>query len=168
MSTCPPADRPRRRNRDSADECPRSAPSSASGSRKTVTASSNETPCFAALASAFRGSHLEHVFSIYEMRDWLDALRLYAYRFTPCRPPYFRAVSASELCHIPPGTPGNHLQLRGNLDAYRCWVKSLIGSALVDLVCVSTRGGSRFPSVLLQPLGHLSALESTRSRAVSD
>ena len=30
-----------------------------------------------------------------------------------------------------------------------------------DLVCVSTRGRSRFPSVLLQPLGHLSALEST-------
>ena len=30
-----------------------------------------------------------------------------------------------------------------------------------DLVCVSTRGRSQFPSVLLQPLGHLSALEST-------
>jgi hypothetical protein len=30
-----------------------------------------------------------------------------------------------------------------------------------DSVCVSTRGGSQFPSVLLQPLGHLSTLEST-------
>src|SRR6185503_15986882 len=29
------------------------------------------------------------------------------------------------------------------------------------LMSVSTRGGTRFPSVLLQPLGHLSALEST-------
>ena len=48
---------PNRRNRDSADECCRSGPSSASGSRNTVTASSNQTPCFAALASAFRGSH---------------------------------------------------------------------------------------------------------------
>src|SRR6476659_2619895 len=28
-------------------------------------------------------------------------------------------------------------------------------------VCVSTRGRNQFPSVLLQPLGHLSALEST-------
>jgi hypothetical protein len=57
MSTRSLADRPSRRNRDSADECCRSGPSSASGSRKTVTASSNETPCFAALASALRGSH---------------------------------------------------------------------------------------------------------------
>src|SRR5262249_27659651 len=46
-----------RRNRDSVDECCRSGPSSASGSRKTATASSKVTPCFAALASAFRGSH---------------------------------------------------------------------------------------------------------------
>src|SRR5260221_14796638 len=57
MSTRPLADRRSRKKRDSADECWRSGPSSASGSRKTVTASSNETPCFAALASAFRGSH---------------------------------------------------------------------------------------------------------------
>src|SRR4051812_30037785 len=57
MSTRPLRDRPSRRNRDSADECCRSGPSSASGSRKTLTASSNETPCFTALASAFRGSH---------------------------------------------------------------------------------------------------------------
>ena len=28
-------------------------------------------------------------------------------------------------------------------------------------MCVSTREGNQFPSVLLQPLGHLSALEST-------
>src|SRR6202007_1081341 len=46
-----------RRNLESADDVFRSGPSSASGSKKTVTASSNETPCFAALASAFRGSH---------------------------------------------------------------------------------------------------------------
>jgi len=32
---------------------------------------------------------------------------------------------------------------------------------LWDFVCVSTRGGSQFPSVLLKPLGHLSvSLES--------
>src|SRR5688500_19926184 len=37
-----------------------------------------------------------------------------------------------------------------------------MGTALVGLVCVSTRGRSRFPSVLLQPLGHLSVqVEST-------
>jgi hypothetical protein len=57
MSTRPSADRPRRRNRASALECCRSAPSRAWESRKTVTASSNFTPCFTALASAFRGSH---------------------------------------------------------------------------------------------------------------
>lgn len=64
MSTRPSADCPSRRNRDSVDECCRSGPSSASGSKKTVTASSKVTPCFAALASAFP---LEHVFSIYGM-----------------------------------------------------------------------------------------------------
>ncbi len=64
MSTCPSAARPSRRNRDSADECSRSGPSSASGSRKTVTAASNATPCFTALASAFRGSH-SNTYSVY-------------------------------------------------------------------------------------------------------
>ena len=46
MSTCPPADRPSRRNHDSADECRKSGPSSASGSRRIP---------------------LEHPLSIYEM-----------------------------------------------------------------------------------------------------
>lgn len=64
MSTCPSAARPSRRNLDSADECSRSGPSSASGSRKTVTASSNATPCFTALVSAFRGSH-SNTYSVY-------------------------------------------------------------------------------------------------------
>src|SRR5262245_48868434 len=37
----------------------------------------------------------------------------------------------SELCHIPPETPGQHGDLRGHVDVYRCCVKSLIGNALV-------------------------------------
>ncbi len=57
MRTRRSADRPSRRKRVSSCECCKSGPSSASPSRNTVTASSNETPCFAALASAFRGSH---------------------------------------------------------------------------------------------------------------
>jgi len=57
MSTRPSAAWPSRKNRGSAVECCKSGPSSALASRKTVTAPSNETPCFAALASAFRGSH---------------------------------------------------------------------------------------------------------------
>ena len=35
-----------------------------------------------------------------------------------------------------------------------------------DFVCVSTRGQSRFPSVLLQPLGHLSVFKINDLRAV--
>src|SRR5688572_29289883 len=77
MSTCPPADRPSRRNRDSADECCRSGPSSASGSRKTVTASSNEMPCFAALASAFRGSHSNTHLVYTKLVDPLDRALLH-------------------------------------------------------------------------------------------
>ncbi len=64
MSTRPSADRPSRKNRVSAIECCRSGPSKALASRKTVTASSNEMPCFAALASAFRGSH-SNTYSVY-------------------------------------------------------------------------------------------------------
>jgi hypothetical protein len=40
----------------------------------------------------------------------------------------------SELCHIPPQTPGEHRDLRGHSNAHRCVGKSLIGSALVGLV----------------------------------
>ena len=39
--------------------------------------------------------------------------------------------SVSELCHMPPETPGKHRDLRGHSDAHRCCGKSLIGSALV-------------------------------------
>src|SRR3990170_840773 len=48
MSTRPSADWPSRRNRGSPLECCRSGPSRASASRKTATASSNDTPWFAA------------------------------------------------------------------------------------------------------------------------
>jgi pimeloyl-ACP methyl ester carboxylesterase len=37
----------------------------------------------------------------------------------------------SELCHIPLETPGTHRDLRRHADVHRCFVKSLIGSALV-------------------------------------
>jgi hypothetical protein len=57
MRIRPSTARPSRKNRTSSLECCESGPSRASVSRNTVTASSNETPCFAALASAFRGSH---------------------------------------------------------------------------------------------------------------
>ena len=57
MSTRRSADRPSRRKRRSSRECCASGPSSAFPSRNTVTASSKETPCLAALTSAFRGSH---------------------------------------------------------------------------------------------------------------
>ena len=57
MSTRPSAAQPRRRNRGSVSECARSGPSSAFASRNTVTASSNVTPCFAAVAAAFCASH---------------------------------------------------------------------------------------------------------------
>ena len=76
MSTRPLADRPSRRNRDSAEECCRSGPSSAWGSRKTVTASANETPCFAALASAFRGSHSNTNLVYTKCATGLDPARL--------------------------------------------------------------------------------------------
>ena len=37
----------------------------------------------------------------------------------------------SELCQIPPETPVTHRDLRAHVDAHRCYVKSLIRSALV-------------------------------------
>lgn len=82
MSTCPSAARPSRRNRNSAFECRTSGPSSALPSRKTVTASSNATPCFAVLASAFRESH-SNTYSVYtecrsiELRDIADKLEVF-------------------------------------------------------------------------------------------
>jgi len=39
----------------------------------------------------------------------------------------------------------------------------LVGVRWWDFVCVSTRGGSQFPSVLLQPLGDLSYIADTRT-----
>jgi hypothetical protein len=129
MSTRPLRDRPSRRNRDSADECCRSGPSSASGSRKTLTASSNETACFTALASAFRGSH-SNTYLVYTKcparLDRAARTRAHGVVRRNCESGF-----VSELCHIPPETRGKYLQLRGHLNAYRCWVKSLKGNALV-------------------------------------
>ena len=65
MSTRDATDRPSRRKRASLAECAKSGPSSASGSAKTVTASSNATSCFARLAAAFFASHSNTYFSIY-------------------------------------------------------------------------------------------------------
>jgi len=67
-------------------------------------------------------------------------------------------VSLSELCHIPRETPVN---IVAPCEVLRCSGKRLIRRALGVLVCLSDREEIRFPSVLLQPLGHLSALEST-------
>ena len=39
----------------------------------------------------------------------------------------------SELCHIPPGNPGQHRHLRGHTEAARCCRKLLIVNALVEL-----------------------------------
>ena len=62
----------------------------------------------------------------------------------------------SELCHIPSETPVKHRRLRGHVNAYRGCAKSFIGNALVRFGVVSTRKRDLFPSVLLQPIGHLS------------
>ena len=61
------------------------------------------------------------------------------------------ALTVTEFCvrtvsHAPE-TPGKHGGLREYVDAYRCCEKSLIGSALVGLMCVSTRERNQFPSV---------------------
>jgi len=74
MSMRPSTARPSRKYRISAFECCRSGPSRASSSRKTVTASSNETLCFAALASAFRGSH-SNTYSVYTECDGRSSAR---------------------------------------------------------------------------------------------
>ena len=152
MSTCPRADRPSRRNRDSADECCRSGPSSASGSRKTVTASSNETPCLAALASAFRGSHSNtHLVYTKCSRLWSfsavpqPVIATCGSAHSPGQPCWLRlqmhtesyAVKSIGFCvrtvsHTPE-TLGQHRHLRGNAEADRCCGKSLIESALVGL-----------------------------------
>src|SRR5688572_20063395 len=42
-------------------------------------------------------------------------------------------VFVSELCHVPPETPGRHRDLRGHADAHRCCGKSLRGTALVSV-----------------------------------
>ena len=131
MSTSPPADRPSRRNRDSADECSRSGPSSASGSRKTVTASSNETPCFAALASAFRGSHSNTYLVYTKLSVPLQRDADHAYGGALERTPLFRSGSVSELCHTP-------LKPRPNTASYgdtriSMLRESLMGTAVVGL-----------------------------------
>ena len=71
--------------------------------------------------------------------------------------------TVSELCQIPPETPVEPSDLRGHSDAHRCCEKSLIWNVRWWLlVWVSTRERNQFPSVLLQPLGHLSVrVEST-------
>src|SRR3954452_442733 len=54
-------------------------------------------------------------------RSWSDAVLVNV----------FATKSQSGLGHIPPEPRGNHRNLRGDADAHRCCVKSLIGSALV-------------------------------------
>jgi len=49
----------------------------------------------------------------------------------PCSPPEVEIETVSELCHIPPQTPGEHGHLGGHADGHRCCGKSLIESALV-------------------------------------
>jgi len=62
----------------------------------------------------------------------------------------------SQLCHMPPETAGNtaiyedtamHIDVAEVVESEVCWW---------ELVCVSTRGRSRFASVLDRPLRHLS------------
>src|SRR5215813_7147862 len=47
------------------------------------------------------------------------------------------SVVVSELCHIRPQTPGQHGDLRGHVNAYRCCVKSSIASAVDGISCAS-------------------------------
>ena len=150
QSTRSVRDRPSRRNRDCADECCRSGPSSASGSRKTVTASSNETPCFAALASAFRGSHSNTHLVYTKCPDPPPASPITHTRA-------HRAVRRNvdcfcQNCVTCPSKPwGTKVILRGHAEADRCCGESLSGSALWVSMCVSMRQRSQFPSVLLHP-----------------
>jgi hypothetical protein len=68
--------------------------------------------------------------------------------------------STSVLCQncvtYPPKPWGNTVIYRHT--ATRIDVAEVVDSEVRwwDLICLSTRGGSQFPSVLLQPLGHLS------------
>ena len=156
MSTRPPADRPSRRNRDSAEECCRSGPSSASGSRKTVTASSKETPCFAALASAFRGSH-SNTGLVYTKcaADWstVRVTRTSAHRVV-------RRNCESFLCQncvtYPPKPWGNTIIYGDTSTHIDVAEVDELEVGWWDLMCVGTRGRHLFPSVLDRPLGHLS------------
>jgi hypothetical protein len=80
-------------------------------------------------------------------------------RFASCE---VRLNLVSELCQIPTETPVKHRELRGHSDKHRCCGKWLWELRYCVSMCVSTRGRHLFPSVLLQPLGHLSVLvEST-------
>jgi hypothetical protein len=83
------------------------------------------------------------------------ATRADAHRLTSCE---VRSNSVSELCHMPPETPVKHRDSRGDSDAHHCCGKSLSGVHWCVSVCVSTRERNQFPSVRLQPLGHLSVL----------
>src|SRR5262249_37421425 len=47
--------------------------------------------------------------------------------------------TVSELCHIPPENPGEHRKLQAQVDAHRCWVKSLIGKCVGGISCASAR-----------------------------
>ena len=86
-------------------------------------------PCFAALASAFRGSH-SNTHLVYTKCGRADDLR----RRVPVETESYAVVQlvfVSELCQIPWEIPVKHRDLRGHSDAHRCCGKSLIGSALV-------------------------------------
>ncbi len=74
----------------------------------------------------------------------------------------------SELCHIPPKTLVKSL-------TYGDTAKQIVVAEVVDrkvrwkdLVRVSTRGQSRFPSVLLKPLEHLSVESITCERSLEE
>ena len=107
------------RNRDSADECCRSGPSSASGSRKTVTASSNETPCFAALASAFRGSH-SNTYLVYTKCPPAGPCASRVPVHTESYPVIANRFLCQNCVTYPPKPRCKHRHLRGHVDADRC------------------------------------------------
>ena len=48
-----------------------------------------------------------------------------------CVSPQVASRVVSELCQMPPETPGKHGDLRGHSDAHRCCRKSLMESGLV-------------------------------------
>ena len=94
---------------------------------------------------------------------WLVVRLLGLGRSVAHRPnPQVRLPAVSELCQIPSETPDQHGDLWGHSDAYRCCRKSLMESALVRVGVSQCGRQNLFPSVLLQPLGHLSVqVEST-------